>query len=557
MPLTPAQNRVVYEASGRFLVRACPGSGKTYTLAYKTLVDIDDWQDKRSGIAVLSFTNAAAEELLKQVEIIRPGAKVRYPHFIGTIDSFINKYTFFPYADVLGYSPDKIEMIGEPFAKFYSHSVAERHSLSLKYDLSGNLSALSGVRDMSANLLELAKASKASLIKRGRFTQSDANYYALKILQTRPEIAESLARRFPFVYVDEAQDTTAIHWEIIKAITGSSHNKRFGVIGDPDQSIYGWNGAQPELFTDHEAELAKTDGVFLLNDSRRSSQAICDFYFPLSTLQTVPKAINPEVAELGIKPTVVYYSALPEIIDHVNAFIEARSDEDILVLSRSTTFVKEVGASLSGNPAAMGINPWSGELEQPHVLLQARFELERGDYRTAINRAERLVFLLHNRYDLNSFLEELKLSKKEWYVEIETQLSKLPAIRSKSLQEWATEATPVIAQLPFFKKVELKPKNRGKLDYKQTKVSDYFSSYDIDEEERLIQTVHSAKGKTTEHVFLVLNKPNANLLIKALSGRASNTEEKRILYVGMTRARKSITLCAPLEQKPKIDPLLS
>lgn len=556
MPLTPAQNKVVYEASGRFLVRACPGSGKTYTLAYKALVDVDDWKDRRSGIAVLSFTNAATEELLKQIDTIRPGVKVRYPHFIGTIDSFINKYIFFPYAGLLGYAPDKIEMIGEPFAKFYSHSVAEILSLSLKYDLGGNLSALSGARGMNTNLFDAAKVAKTSLIKRGRFTQSDANYYALKILQTHPEISESLAYRFPFIYIDEAQDTTAIHWEIVKAITDSRYNKCFGVIGDPDQSIYGWNGALPTLFTDHEAELTKSKSVFLLNDSRRSSQAICNFYFPLSTLHAIPKAINQEVAGLGLKPTVVYYSALPEIIDHVNTFIEAKPDEDVLVLSRSSAFVKEVGASLSGNPAAMGLNPWSGKQEQSHALLQARFELECGDYRTAIKRAERLIFLLNNRYDLNSFLEELNLSKKAWYKEIEAQLGKLPAIGSKTLEEWVAEATPVLAQLPFFKKVELKPKNRGKLDYKQTKASDYFSSYDINEEERMIQTVHSAKGKTTDHTFLVLKKANANLLIKILSGGSNTTEEKRILYVGLTRASKTITLCAPLELKSKIDPLL-
>lgn len=556
MSLTSSQQKIVDDASGDFLVRACPGSGKTYTLAYKTLSDIKEWQDRRSGIAVLSFTNAARDELLDQIDFIEPEYKVAYPHFISTLDGFINKYIFFPYSYLLGLDPVKVEMIGEPFGRFYSRSKAEINSLALKYDLEGNLTPLSTARAMNGVFLEYAKRSKVSLIKRSKFTQSDANFYALKILRENPKVVESLALRFPFLYLDEAQDTTAIHWEIIKLISKSEHNKRFGVIGDPDQSIYGWNGALPELFSAHETDLSTQGQVYLLNDSRRSSQAICNFYFPMSTLSAIPTAISPQVATLEDKPICIYYSDLSEIVELANTFIDAHKSEEKLILCRSTNLIKEINASLSNNPVALGQNPWSDERYEPQALLQAKYELERGDYRSSIMRIERLVLNLTKQTDLDTYLKELDITKRDWYKILETELDNLPTTESKNLKDWSDESRDVIKTSKYFKSIELKIKNKGKIDYKLTMIADYFSTYDIDSEKKLIDTIHSAKGKTTDHVLLILGKSHTNKIIKVLSNKTDNTEEKRALYVAITRARKTVTLCAPIELKSKLDALL-
>jgi superfamily I DNA/RNA helicase len=77
---------------------ACPGSGKTYIVARKVHKYLEKWRKSHQGIAVLSFTNVASEEIANQVELITKNyRKISYPHFIGTVDSFINTFIVLQY----------------------------------------------------------------------------------------------------------------------------------------------------------------------------------------------------------------------------------------------------------------------------------------------------------------------------------------------------------------------------------------------------------------------------------------------------------------------------
>lgn len=86
------------EAEGRVIVRACPGSGKTYSVATKLLSYLDNWDRYHQGVAVLSFTNVASEEIYKKAFLLNKGiGKLDYPHYIGTVDSFINEFIILRY----------------------------------------------------------------------------------------------------------------------------------------------------------------------------------------------------------------------------------------------------------------------------------------------------------------------------------------------------------------------------------------------------------------------------------------------------------------------------
>ena len=88
--LSKTQRKVVFEKEGKFVVRACPGSGKTYSVAARLADRMSKWQLDYQGIAAISFTNAAWQEIERQVtthfKIEKP---IPYPHFLGTIDSFV------------------------------------------------------------------------------------------------------------------------------------------------------------------------------------------------------------------------------------------------------------------------------------------------------------------------------------------------------------------------------------------------------------------------------------------------------------------------------------
>ena len=94
MPLTQEQQDFL-AAEGKIVLCAVPGSGKTYVVAEKMVKSLVDWSRRHQGIAALSFTNVASEEIKKQIANSTLGlSEVGYPHFIGTLDSFINNFIF-------------------------------------------------------------------------------------------------------------------------------------------------------------------------------------------------------------------------------------------------------------------------------------------------------------------------------------------------------------------------------------------------------------------------------------------------------------------------------
>ena len=95
MRLTDEQE-IFLGSEGRIVLSACPGSGKTYIVAKKVLNYLQTWQCPYRGIAALSFTNVAKNEILKTISegLRQKGLDFRFPHYIGTLDSFINNYIF-------------------------------------------------------------------------------------------------------------------------------------------------------------------------------------------------------------------------------------------------------------------------------------------------------------------------------------------------------------------------------------------------------------------------------------------------------------------------------
>ena len=81
--------------NGKIIVSACPGSGKTLCVSERIIKFINQHESKVSGLAITSFTNVAINEIKDKYEN-ETGKKIGHPHFIGTLDHFINKYVFLP-----------------------------------------------------------------------------------------------------------------------------------------------------------------------------------------------------------------------------------------------------------------------------------------------------------------------------------------------------------------------------------------------------------------------------------------------------------------------------
>ncbi|MGE8449386.1 MAG: UvrD-helicase domain-containing protein [Pseudomonadales bacterium] len=221
-----AERQAVLLAAGSSDINAAPGSGKTTVLAAKLLLLAKKWSYQTRGICVLSHTNVAREEIQRRLGASAVGARLlAYPHFIGTIHSFVDRFLALPALRSLGYTVDVID--DEVFAKRAIARAMKKPALwgwaqkdeSVKPMVGGLVyrgsdllldSEEGTLPNATAKTYPLLKEIKEQLTSEGVFRYSDMFAYAELLLTRYPAIKSQLSRRFPLVYLDEMQDTS---WE--------------------------------------------------------------------------------------------------------------------------------------------------------------------------------------------------------------------------------------------------------------------------------------------------------------------------------------------------------
>ena len=126
--LTERQKKIVFEKNGKFVVRACPGSGKTYSVAARLAWKLENWEYRSRGIATLSFTNVAWQEIKNKLENEFNIKKTfGYPHFLGTIDSFVNQFIFLPFGHLVMGCNQRPILVGEPHGSWNGRFFSENY----------------------------------------------------------------------------------------------------------------------------------------------------------------------------------------------------------------------------------------------------------------------------------------------------------------------------------------------------------------------------------------------------------------------------------------------
>jgi DNA helicase-2/ATP-dependent DNA helicase PcrA len=316
---------------------AVPGSGKTSLLAAKLLLLAKKWPHARRGICVLSHTNVARDEIAQRLAETTEGAQLlSYPHFIGTIHSFVNQFFAMP---MLRSLDQKIEVIDDSvfaeralarlrlgqFSKlrFYlaNQNNGEGIATSLFYRtaaLTVNVEngALPAAHTPSYQSLVNLKTQLTSL---GVFRHRDMFAYADLSLQTCPHLIDVVHRRFPMVFIDEMQDTSWDQESFLNRIfDGKSVMQRFG---DVDQKI----------LSDEENVNLLTfprHGHGCISTSKRFGGAIAN---AVGSVRMSGAAVVGEGADIHA-PVVLLYptGAATRVISHFGRIVlERLSDNDI------------------------------------------------------------------------------------------------------------------------------------------------------------------------------------------------------------------------------------
>jgi len=232
---------------------AVPGSGKTSLLAAKLLLLAKKWPHTRRGICVLSHTNVARDEIARRLGETAQGAQLlSYPHFIGTIHSFVNQFFAMP---MLRSLEQKVDVIDD---SVFAEKALARLQLGQFSKLRYFLKKQSNGDDIATSLFYRTAALtvnvesgtlpafhtpsyhslvnlKTQLTSLGIFRHRDMFAYADLALQTCPHLIDVVHRRFPMVFIDEMQDTSWDQEVFLNRIFDSkSVMQRFG---DVDQKI--------------------------------------------------------------------------------------------------------------------------------------------------------------------------------------------------------------------------------------------------------------------------------------------------------------------------------
>lgn len=235
-------------------VEACPGSGKTTSLALKVAVELSFWTQRHRGVLILSHTNVAKREIEKAAATMPGCADVlRPPHFIGTIQAFVDRFLALPYLRGKGLQP---KIIGDVFsAAYFDRAISEpqfrtgrtwleRNNRNVEdLELGVDVGTITlggeqlGIGRETASYRQLL-ALKHRSIASGIFRYGDMYAFAERCVRDEPRLIEVLRNRFPLVLIDEMQDTNERQVALLEALFPRAH-VRIHRFGDSNQAIFG------------------------------------------------------------------------------------------------------------------------------------------------------------------------------------------------------------------------------------------------------------------------------------------------------------------------------
>lgn len=548
--LSDTQRKIVSEKEGKFVVRACPGSGKTYSVAARLAHKMENWGLRYQGIATISFTNAAWQEIEKQIaEHFGIQKLVPYPHFLGTIDSFINRFIFLPFGHLVMGCNSRPVLVGEPHGPWTGKFFADRFFDNLSYNVNDNLYALKkSIMPRNWTNNRQMGIAKSRLLKVGYATQDDANYFGMKILETYPNISKSLVHRFPMLMVDEAQDTSKIQMRIIDNLIKNGL-KEVVLVGDPDQAIFEWHDAKPKLFTEKFAEWS--DNSIVLNENRRSSQKICNCICKLSSLDDI-SAINRDVKECDFMPMVVTYDMRnlnKTICDFLGLCTSMNIDinpNDVAVVYRSRSFFNVITGIKEILPNEM---PWMDDNPYCRDIAKGKYLYDNGEFRRGFKLTEKALFKIANSSRYCSEQDIERLIEKVGFIDFRKYVYEFMSMLPKTdctIGEWIEKANKRLSKSDFEVNMKIK-KIRGALVFDQLFG---FDNKQIIEKDFRMGTIHSIKGETFEANLVLLKKKGIGSYYKTLLNgnvKIEENEELRIVYVGITRPRRLLVIAVPDE----------
>ena len=565
------QRKAYIDARGYSILMACPGSGTTTSIVYKLNVLIPEIERLCGGVGILclSFTNKACEEIRAKFREMH-SCSIKYPHLVATIDSFVNQYIILPfwqcYCNIKQYP--KIINDKEILRKCYWIDNSDKEVLNSHFSRYTNEAYIyrpeeiyitkNGYRcgkvlvnqNNNNNLLEYFQCVIRYRFSKGIITSSHALWIAIYLCKKNPQIAISLANRFKYIMIDEAQDTSELQFDLFEIIKkGGLENLEF--IGDLNQSIYEWRDARPDFL--HQLSCKEEWKIYNFTENRRSTQNIIDLYSRLKPKGT-PNIQSYQVTDLNI-PIIFYrYDELgvPNVAKAFERQCEQYCLNERLILARGTKDIERLSCKKSE------VEVWKNRI--PYRIIRAIIARDNNKISEAVEHYKWVIAeILHpnNISGMKVYLSEHDNPK--FYSEILCSLSSMPSLEN-SFAEWDKQTRNFLTKqyrLEYSLDFQIKKRMAGYTmnQLLQNKVSDYFG---IDNENATqAQTIHSVKGASVDAILLFLDEKKTGQGI-SIADIPSNIdtikemkEKERLIYVACSRAKQLVAIAVPQKVSEK------
>lgn len=265
--LNPEQVQAVVQTGGFLRVVAGPGAGKTRVLTHRAAFLIRNLQVPPEEVLSVTFTNKAAGEMRSRIKnLLGEDTTTRVQTFHGFCNTVLREdipHLHFPESFVIMDQEDQRALVKECLAKFgltFSRFSFESIADSISAYKKDTEYVVQIVQKKQANppaeekntLQKVVLTYLAYQKQRYLLDYDDLLYYTLFIFRNFPSVLKKWQKRLSYIQVDEFQDVNFVQYEIVRLLAGL--NKNLFVVGDPDQTIYEWRGADVRYFMDFPAD---------------------------------------------------------------------------------------------------------------------------------------------------------------------------------------------------------------------------------------------------------------------------------------------------------------
>jgi DNA helicase II / ATP-dependent DNA helicase PcrA len=559
--LNPAQQEAVTYGAGPLMILAGAGSGKTRVLTHRAAWLISEKGIDPANILLLTFTNKAAGEMKERLIKLLGDDKSRIP-FAGTFHSFcarVLRTNGHLIGIPIGYSiydgQDQMDAVKEAIKKL------DISSKEIKPGLVLNL--------ISQAKNELISPSEYPQYARGKVQEQVARIYityqkllkdanaldfddllirTLRLFQEHKEILQNYQKQYRWILIDEYQDTNRIQYLLTQAL--AKGNQNLTVVGDACQSIYSWRGADFRNLVNLKTDFPDLK-VVNLEQNYRSTQVILEAANQVISKNTTHPILNLWTNHNGGE-MITFFEARTEVDEavfianqiadqiRVNQMFDY-SDFAVLYRTNAQSRVIEEALLRYGIPYRLfgGVQFYERK-EIKDCLAYLRLIVNEKD-QISYNRAEkvgknRLNALIKFRDDKGEpilaipTLELLDLVLETTnYLALFDEDDQQDAARVENIKELRSVATNFPDLNQFLENVAL-----VQMEYNQDKLNENGRGAVN------LMTIHAAKGTEFAYVFLTGMEEGLFPHSRALMDRNEMEEERRLCYVGITRAKNKL-----------------